>query len=156
VDEIARRAGVGAGTVYRHFPTKESLFEAIVLGRVQRLVDRARSLAASEPPGEAFFRFLDVWTAEAVAKRDLLDALAAEGFDARRVASVAGGELWAALGELLTGAQEAGAVRRDVALPDLLALLTGTSLALRRAGAAERADRLLAVIRDGLRAAPGH
>src|SRR6266545_3604820 len=49
LDEIARRAGVGAGTVYRHFPTKEALFEAVILDRVRKLVDYAESLADADP-----------------------------------------------------------------------------------------------------------
>ena len=55
VDEIARRAGVGAGTVYRHFPTKEALVEAIVLSRVEWLIGEARVLAGTDDPGTAFF-----------------------------------------------------------------------------------------------------
>src|SRR5260370_4133101 len=53
IDEIARRAGVGAGTVYRHFPTKEALFEAIVISRVERLTEEGGSLASAEDPGPA-------------------------------------------------------------------------------------------------------
>jgi AcrR family transcriptional regulator len=57
VDEIARRAGVGSGTIHRHFPTKESLFEAIVLGHVEQLADDARQSAESDDPGQAFVEF---------------------------------------------------------------------------------------------------
>jgi len=58
IDEIARRAGVGAGTVYRHFPTKDALFRAIVVDRVERMVEHAEGLAAEREPGEALFAFL--------------------------------------------------------------------------------------------------
>ncbi len=51
IDEIARRAGVGAGTVYRHFPTKESLFAAVIENRMQRIVDDGYALLKSEGPG---------------------------------------------------------------------------------------------------------
>ena len=152
IHEIARNAGVGVGTVYRHFPTKDSLFEAIILGRVERLVDLARSLAGNAGPGEAFFQFLRAWVAEGVAKRDLVDAITAEGFDVRRATSGAAQELRGAIGNLLTHAQEAGAVRADIDFGDLMALLAGTSLALRQAGDAKLAARLLAVVSDGLRA----
>src|SRR5215467_9547609 len=58
IDEIARRAGVGAGTVYRHFPTKDSLFQAIVLTRHERMTAQARQLASARDPGAAFLDFL--------------------------------------------------------------------------------------------------
>ena len=58
IDEIARRAGVGAGTVYRHFPAKEDLFRAVVEDRIQRIIDEGRSLLDAEEPGEALFAFM--------------------------------------------------------------------------------------------------
>src|SRR5260370_24600456 len=58
IDEIAQRAGVGTGTLYRHFPTKEALFEAVVIGRVEDLVAEARRLIASNNPKTAFFQLL--------------------------------------------------------------------------------------------------
>src|SRR3954470_16851858 len=58
IDEIARRAGVGAGTVYRHFPTKEPLFEAIASDRIQYLIDSAARFAEAQDPGEAFLGYL--------------------------------------------------------------------------------------------------
>ena len=89
LDEIARRAGVGAGTLYRHFPAKEALWEAVLLGRLQRLADEAEALhrvsdpSASDPsasdPGEALLGFIDRLVAEAAPKRDLADALASPG-----------------------------------------------------------------------------
>src|SRR5580693_8328714 len=70
LDEIAVRAGVGPGTVYRHFPTKEALFEAVVAARLQDLVADARGRADSGDPGSAFFGFLGRVAAESAAKRD--------------------------------------------------------------------------------------
>src|ERR1700678_4563371 len=74
---IARRAGVGPGTLYRHFPTKEALFEAVVRHRLAELVDYARSLRTSGDPGDALLAFVDRLVLEAAPKRDLVDALAA-------------------------------------------------------------------------------
>ena len=79
LDEIAARAGVGPGTVYRHFPTKEALFEAVVTVRVQDLVDDARARADASDPGGAFFGFLARVAAESAAKRDLPDAISIAG-----------------------------------------------------------------------------
>ena len=81
LDEIARRAGVGAGTVYRHFPTKEALFETIVLGRVQEMGERIRQWAAAPEPGTAFFAMLTELAEQGAMKRDLVDALTAAGID---------------------------------------------------------------------------
>src|SRR6185369_10291950 len=67
LDEIAARAGVGPGTVYRHFPAKEALFEAVVAARITDLVSDARARADADDPGEAFFGFLARIAGEAAA-----------------------------------------------------------------------------------------
>jgi AcrR family transcriptional regulator len=156
LDEIAARAGVGAGTVYRHFPTKQSLFEAIVLGRLERLVEAARERSSEEDPGEALFAFLGHMHAQSRESRALKDALAGAGFDAKVAASSALAELRAALAELLSRAQRAGAARTDIDVEDLMAILAAAFLAeaTRRADA-ERADLVLTVLLDGLRPPAG-
>src|SRR5215467_9408423 len=58
IDEIARRAGVGAGTVYRHFPTKEALFQAVIADRMRRIIDDGYALLKSEHPGDALYAFM--------------------------------------------------------------------------------------------------
>jgi AcrR family transcriptional regulator len=147
LDEIAARAGVGPGTVYRHFPTKEALFEAVVAGRVKDLIRDARARAEADDPGGAFFGFLARLGEEAAAKRDLPDAIAIPGS--------LQADLHAALGVLLRRAQQAGAVRADVRAADLIVLLKGMLASLRDspAGAAGQAqrDRVFAVLTDGLR-----
>jgi AcrR family transcriptional regulator len=147
LDEIATLAGVGPGTVYRHFPSKESLFEAVVAARIQDLIDDAVRRADAADPGAAFFGFLGRMGEEAAAKRDLPDAIAVDG--------TAQETFRAAFGELLRRAQQAGAVRPDVTLADLVTLLKGLMRCLQEvppgaAGAAQR-DRLVGVIMDGLR-----
>ena len=82
IDEIARRAGVGAGTVYRHFPTKEDLFRAVVEDRIQRIVNEGRAVADGVKPGEALFVFLrSIVLQWGATDRGLADALAGLGID---------------------------------------------------------------------------
>lgn len=155
LDEIARRAGVGAGTVYRHFPTKEALFEAVILHRVQDLADHARTRAGTEDAGTAFFSFLRRLAETAAAKHDLTDALTGTGFDVASVLETTRTDMQDALGSLLVAAQRAGAVRDDIGIDDLMMLLKGSLLALRGSDAGDAArDRLYAVLADGLRTRP--
>ncbi len=151
-EEIAREAGVGIGTVFRHFPTKEALLEAVFVGRLQRLAADATDLAMADDPGAAFFTFFARVVEQAAVKQAFSDALASAGIDLQTAASAVGADLKAAVGTLLTRAQQAGAVRSDVRLPDVLALLVGASRALEHAaGDREAQTRALTVVLDGLR-----
>src|SRR5581483_8255241 len=102
IDEIARRAGVGAGTVYRHFPTKEDLFTAVIGNRMQRLVDDGHALLEAEGAGEALFVFLRSMVLQwGAADRGLVDALAGSGIDIACAAPEAEDAFKAMLAELL-------------------------------------------------------
>ena len=81
VDTIAEKAGVGVGTLYRHFPTKEKLCEAILLERLSQLTLDAQALAEAEDPAAAFFGFLEHIVEEGAAKRDLLVAVMGAGVE---------------------------------------------------------------------------
>jgi AcrR family transcriptional regulator len=153
LDEIARRAGVGAGTVYRHFPTKEALFETIVLGRVREMGDRIRRWAADPDPGPAFFSMLTELGETGVLKRDLVDALTAAGIDVSGPLAEARTGIRSAMATLLARAQEAGAVRPDVTVDDLGTLLAALFLAANGPGTGS-ATRAVAVLADGLRTLP--
>ncbi len=151
-EEVAKAAGVGIGTVFRHFPTKEALLEAVLLDRMRRFAEEAESLGAAEDPGGAFFSFLGTWVEMASAKNAYSDALAAAGVDMPALGSQVGQQVRAALGTLLDRAQDAGAVRRDVGVTDLIALMVGASRAAEYVGADPAArDKALAVVFDGLR-----
>ncbi|HEX7303602.1 helix-turn-helix domain-containing protein [Lentzea sp.] len=115
LDEIATKAGVGPGTVYRHFPTKQALFQAVTETRVSAMI--ASAAEPAESPRQALFAFLGRMADEAAAKRDLTDAFTLSA-DLRK-------DLHAALGGLLHRAQEAGEVRADVTATDLVVLMKG-------------------------------
>ena len=155
VDDVAREAGVGVGTLYRHFPTKEKLLEAIFLGRFERLVEEARSRATADDPGAAFFDFLGQCVELGTSKRDLADALARAGIDVEAATTPERAAMTDAIGVLLERAQEAGAVRRDIGMPELFGLVAGTCMiAERQDPNVCSASRLLSIVCDGLRAVP--
>jgi AcrR family transcriptional regulator len=152
IDDIAERAGVGVGTIYRHFPTKEALFEAIVLKHFQRIVDEARAHSANEDAAEALFGLLARLVSEAVAKRDLADALAGAGIDVKATAGELKQELETVIEHLLVRAQREGSLRADVSVADLMGLVGGAcSPAEHFARDAGSPARMLAIVCDGLR-----
>ncbi len=151
-EEVAREAGVGIGTVFRHFPTKEALLEAVLADRMRRFAEEAQSFAAAHDPESAFFVFLARWADVSAAKNAYTDALAAAGAEVPRLAAEVGAKVRDALGALLSRAQQAGAVREDVGVAELIALMVGASRAAEYAGddAGLRA-RTLGIVFDGLR-----
>jgi AcrR family transcriptional regulator len=151
VHEIARRAGVGTGTVSRHFPAKEDLFAAILLGRMEQLAAAADALAGSRDPGPAFFAFFTEVVREGAANRGLAEALAGAGYDLDSAAARANCDVTGRLRDLLARARHAGAVRPEIEYADVKALLAGC---LARGGDGAALDRMVAVVCDGL-AAPG-
>jgi AcrR family transcriptional regulator len=146
LDEIAARAGVGAGTVHRHFPTKAALIEAVLLERAQRLIDAARAGAQAERPGEAFFAFLERMVQAGAMHQGLKDALA--GAQIETLFAERRQELRRELGQLLARAQEARAVRAGIAVEDVMALVAG---AYHRSSEGGSPAAVMAVICDGLR-----
>ncbi len=152
IDEIARRAGVGAGTVYRHFPTKQALYQAVAEARFGSLIDRAESLLDADDPGEAFFGYFRMLISEGAADKGLAEALAGLGIDLESLAPGAERRFRDVLGRLLTRAQEAGAVRPDIDVTDVKTLLVGCHAMDRQHDDPKAAQRITAIIRAGLRA----
>jgi AcrR family transcriptional regulator len=151
VDLIAEKAGVGVGTLYRHFPTKEKLCEAILLDRLETLTIDAHALADADDPAEAFFGFLAHVVEEGCAKRDLLFAVMGAGVEFEESAAEVKAALHAAVEVLLQRAQAVGAVRADVTAAATVALVGATCQAAAHSGTTPPGD-LLAIVCDGLRA----
>jgi AcrR family transcriptional regulator len=159
VDLIAEKAGVGVGTLYRHFPTKEKLFEAILIGRIDDIAADARARLDAADPGAALFGFLEYLVEESALKRDLIQALLGAGVEIELAVAASKRNLEAAVGDLLKVAQRSGAVRGDVSCAVVLSLVGATCIAADHANMSALPADLLSIICDGLRpptaAAPG-
>ncbi|MGK5731706.1 TetR/AcrR family transcriptional regulator [Streptomyces sp. URMC 124] len=148
--EIARRAGVGPGTVYRHFPSKTALFKATVSDRIRLFTDTARELAHADDPGAVFYRYLSAVIRLTVRNKGLCDAL--EGLGSRFDPSPGvETDFREALAALLRRAQQADAVRKDVTVDDLMALLMGCLSMEQRRGPGVAPGRMTALACDSLR-----
>jgi AcrR family transcriptional regulator len=153
MDDVARRAGVGPGTLYRHFPTRQALLEAVYRDQVEALSGLAYELRDTLPPGEALAAWLRAVAGFATAKRELAAALMSGPGDERPEVFAAGKQAMREAGTaLVRHAQEAGEVRGDVDVADLLKLGHAIALAAEHApDGPDQADRLLALVMDGLR-----
>ena len=150
VDEIARRAGVGPGTVYRHFPTKDTLFQAVIADRLRHLIDEGRALLESEDPGQALFTFVRSMVLQwGAADRGLVQALAGVGIDINNTVPQAEQNFMNLLSDLLRAAQRAGTARPDIGVPEVKTLLVGCQ-AMQEYNA-EVAERVTDLALDGLR-----
>jgi AcrR family transcriptional regulator len=153
LDEIARRAGVGPGTVHRHFPAKEALYLAVATDELERLVAEGEALTAGDDP-EALFALLARMMAFGAENAAVKSALAAAEFDLRTAAPELAEGLTRQVARLLGRAHAAGVVRRDVGVDEVMALVAGSFAAIRHAGAEasrERSAHIAGLILDGLR-----
>ncbi|MGI5322288.1 TetR/AcrR family transcriptional regulator [Actinomadura nitritigenes] len=156
LDDIARRAGVGSGTLYRHFPTRDDLLHAVLRERIEGLLAHAAALMR-EPDADAdaaLAGWLRGYLAGAMTPRGTSTVLI-EAMEPRWSATplgVAAAAIRDAFGGLLERAQRAGAIRADADAADLLRLTNAIGVAAERTqDPAEYADRMLALLFDGLR-----
>jgi AcrR family transcriptional regulator len=151
LDDIARAAGVGSGTLYRHFPTRLALIEAVYRDSVERLCADGDRLAATEAPAAALVDWLRGFVTVVSEKRGLAAALSDEG----RAQSLFGechAMINAAGSALLNRAKDAGAIRADVPLDDVLKMAKAFALAAETSPEGPAlAERLLTLSMDGLR-----
>lgn len=149
--DVARRAEVGLGTLYRHFPNRDALLEALLHHRFTGLAERADALAAAKPPERALSDWLYEFTLGAGAYQDLPTALMAALYDHASPLHASCLMMRQAAGRLLASAQEVGAVRPDVAAVDLFALANALSWIHDKAPSfADRRDHLFALVMAGL------
>lgn len=149
--DIARRAGVGLGTLYRHFPSREALLDALLRASFDDLTARADELAGSTARGEA----LTAWLHEAVAVahnyRGAIDSMMAAIADPQSALHASCHTMRAAGTRLLVRAQAQGEARADIDGTDLFALLGALAWLRDQPALAPRADHLFAVIADAIR-----
>jgi AcrR family transcriptional regulator len=155
LEEIARRAGVGIGTLYRHFPTRQALLEAVYRDQVEALRARAGELIASLPPADALAGWLRELIEFGRTKRMLTASLLTTQNKDSELMSSCSSMIRGAATDVLTRAQKAGAVRADANAADLMRLVQAISLTTEwAADDHEQADRLLTLVLDGLRSQP--
>ncbi|WP_446039061.1 TetR/AcrR family transcriptional regulator [Streptomyces sp. SID1121] len=155
LDEVARRAGVGIATLYRHFPTREALITGVYVREVDLLCDGVDALLAELPPDEALIAWMQR-VIQYVADRPgmpvaLKTIVMANDSDAAQNSHQ---RIYAALRQLMEAAMKDGIIRTDITVDDMAGALSGLSLISSQPGSQARSNRLVTVIVDGLRHQP--
>ncbi|MFB9674830.1 TetR/AcrR family transcriptional regulator [Streptosporangium vulgare] len=151
LDAIAKAAGVGIGTLYRHFPTREALIEEAYRSELNRLCDVVPDLLGAMPPDEATRAWMDRFVDYMTTKRGMADALRAVIASGGNPYAQSRDRLVEAIATLLEAGAAAGTVRSDVEPADVLASMGGVSLAAGEPAQRDQARRLLDLLMDGLR-----
>jgi AcrR family transcriptional regulator len=146
LDDIAKRASVGPGTLYRHFPTRQDLISAVMEQWMQTVLAEAEPLLADEDPTEA----LSVWLRRLIAHVTVFRGLSAALLPPEPGRESPGRVLHATVDELVARAQDSGGIRRDVGSKDLLMLVSGITWVC-GSGKVVDTDKLVDLIMDGLR-----
>ena len=154
LEAVARGAGVGIGTLYRHFPTREALFEAVYRREVQQLTDLAEQLKLEAAPAEALRRWMRSNVEFVATKRGMSAALALAAHGSSELSAFSFDRLTRAVGDLLDRAVTAGEIRADISAEDLLRALVGMCYMHDKPGWQASVLRLVDVFVDGLRRHP--
>lgn len=155
LEAVAKRAGVGIGTLYRHFPTREDLFEAVYRREVDQLGELAEQLKTARDPVDALRRWLRSNVEFVATKKGMSAALALTFQSSSELAAFSMDRLSRAIGSLLDRAVAAGEMRGDVSPADLLRTLVGMCYMHDQPGWQSSVLRMLDVFVDGLRVQPG-
>jgi AcrR family transcriptional regulator len=151
LEGVARRAGVGIGTLYRHFPTREALYEAVYRREVEQLADLARQLAAELPPLDGLRRWMQALVEFVGTKKGMAAALALAAHKPPELMAYTGSRLHEAIGTLLRPAADAGEVRADVGPEELLRAVVGLCYLQEGPDWQAQVLRLIDIFLDGLR-----
>jgi AcrR family transcriptional regulator len=150
---IAREAGVGIATLYRHFPTRESLVDAVYRDQIGRLTLGARDLLGQVPPAEALRRWMDLFGDWLMTKHGMINTLLAM-IEAGEIAfAQTRAELLDVVTTILDAGRAAGDLRADVTAEDIVASLAGIFTVVGKPEQHAQATRLLNLLMDGLRSA---
>ena len=152
LDEVARRAEVGIGTLYRHFPTRDALVAAVYRREVEALAATVKPLLGQHRPGEALRRWMHLLVDYVATKKLIVAALAGRADD---LYAVSGQLITTSLDTLVEAARVAGDIRPDIDAADLKRLMSGFFAGAGEPGWADSARRLVDVLMDGLRAPDG-
>ncbi|MDQ0779757.1 AcrR family transcriptional regulator [Streptomyces aurantiacus] len=150
LERIAKEAGVGSGTLYRNFPTREALIEAVYRNEVTHLCDAAPTLLAQKPPEEALRAWTRLFLDYVTAKYGMIDALRAIAATGGNPYSHSRELIQAAITSLMDACVAAGKIRTDIRPTDIAAALEGIALTSAGAEHRQQAERLLDLTLDGL------
>ena len=156
LEEIARRADVGIGTLYRHFPSRETIVEAVYRREVEQLVDAVPHLLETSPAGEALHQWMHLFVNYIATKRLIAPSLGAAISRTSTPRATPAELITQAISTLVKGAIRSGDVRKDIDPSDLLRALIGVSYGNPDAGWEASARRLIDILMDGLRRQPHH
>ncbi|WIY00667.1 TetR family transcriptional regulator [Amycolatopsis mongoliensis] len=154
LEAIAREAGVGIGTLYRHFPTREALVEAVYAAELDDVTASAPALLGQLPPEAALRAWMDRYAAFVETKRGMGDVLRASLASGRIATPATRRRITAAIGTILDAGALAGTLRAGVDPEDVTLLLLGAFLSTSAGQDAERIGRMLDLIVDALRPEP--
>lgn len=154
LEGIARDAGVGIGTLYRHFPTREALVEAVYASELDAVTGSVPGLLEELPPADALRAWMRRYAAFVATKRGMAEVLQAGWASGRIATPDTRRRIGASIGALLARGAEDGTIRGDVAADDITLMLLGIFMTAATSNSPEQADRLIDLVMDALRPRP--